>query len=116
MKLRQKRQSLAYAIEGLNSFGTVLYFTYVYFLLHDHFGFTDKANLAVAALLGLGYAISSWQAGRLAQRWGYYTALKVGFGVMALGLFLGSQLHSAAGEIFAAVIVTLGMCFTWPVL
>jgi len=116
VKLRQKRQSLAYTIEGLNSFGTVLYFTYVYFLLHDHFGFTDQANLAVAALLGLCYALASWQAGRLAQRWGYYTALKVGFGVMATGLLLGSQLHSAAGAICAAVIVTFGMCFTWPVL
>jgi predicted MFS family arabinose efflux permease len=116
VNLRQKRQSLCFTIEGLNSFGTVLYFTYLYFLLHARFGFTDKNNLAVAALLGLCYALSSWQAGRLAQRWGYYTALKVGFGIMAGGLLIGSQFNSAAGEIFAAVIITLGMCFTWPVL
>ena len=116
MSLRQQRQSLCFTIEGLNSFGTVLYFTYLYFLLHDHFGFTDKANLAVAALLGFCYALASWQAGRLAQRWGYFNALKVGFGLMAAGLLTGAQLHSAAGEIFSAVIVTFGMCFTWPVL
>ena len=116
MNLRQKRQSLCFTVEGLNSFGTVLYFTYLYFLLHDRFGFTDKANLAVAALLGFCYALSSWQAGRLAQRWGYLNALKAGFGIMAAGLLAGAQLGTAAGEIMAAVIVTFGMCFTWPVL
>ena len=116
MNLRQKRQSLCFTIEGLNSFGTVLYFTYLYFLLHDKFGFTDKANLAVAALLGFCYALSSWQAGRLAQRWGYFNALKAGFGLMAAGLLAGAQLNSAAGQVAAAVVVTVGICFTWPVL
>ena len=116
MNLRQKRQSLCFTIEGLNSFGTVLYFTYLYFLLHDRFGFSDKARLAVAALLGLCYAVSSWQAGRLAQRWGYFAALKLGLGIMAGALLVGAQLNSAAGEIISAVVVTLGMCFTWPVL
>jgi predicted MFS family arabinose efflux permease len=116
MSLRQKRQALCFTIEGLNSFGTVLYFTYLYFLLHDRFGFTDKANLAVAALLGFCYALSSWQAGRLARRWGYFTALKLGFGIMTGALGAGALLNSAAGQIAAAVVVTLGMCFTWPVL
>ena len=116
MNLRQKRQSLCFTIEGLNSFGTVLYFTYLYFLLHDRFGFSDKARLAVAALLGLCYAVSSWQAGRLAQRWGYFAALKLGLGIMAGALLVGAQLGSAAGEIISAIVVTLGMCFTWPVL
>jgi len=116
VNLRQKRQGLCFAIEGLNSFATVLYFTYLYFLLHDQFGFNDKANLAVAALLGLCYALASWQAGRLAQRWGYFAALKLGFGIMAAALLVGAQLHSATGEILSAAVVTLGMCFTWPVL
>jgi len=116
MSLRQKRQSLCFTIEGLNSFGTVLYFTYLYFLLHDRFGYSDQARLAVAALLGLCYAVASWQAGRLAQRWGYFAALKLGLGLMAGALLVGVQLDSAAGEIIAAVVVTLGMCFTWPVL
>ena len=116
MNSSQKRQTLCFTIEGLNSFGTVLYFTYLYFLLHDKFGFTDKANLAVAALLGFCYALSSWQAGRLAQRWGYFNALKAGFGLMAAGLLAGAQLNSAAGQVAAAVVVTVGICFTWPVL
>ena len=61
--LRQKRQALCYAVEGLNSFGTVLFFNYLYFLLHDQFGYRDKSNLVVAALLGLCYALASWPAG-----------------------------------------------------
>jgi predicted MFS family arabinose efflux permease len=116
VNLRQKRQSLCFTIEGLNSFGTVLYFTYLYFLLQKRFNFGDKSNLAVAALLGFCYALSSWQAGRLAQRWGYFNALKLGFGIMAGALLVGAQLNSAAGQIATAVVVTFGMCFTWPVL
>jgi predicted MFS family arabinose efflux permease len=116
VNLRQKRQSICFTIEGLNSFATVLYFTYLFFLLHDRFGFTDKGNLAVAALLGFCYALASWQAGRLAQRRGYFTALKLGFGIMVAGLLAGARLGSAAGEIICAVVVTCGMCFTWPVL
>jgi predicted MFS family arabinose efflux permease len=116
VNIRQKRQRLCFTIEGLNSFATVLYFNYLYFFLQAKFGFSDKANLAVAALLGLCYAVSSWQAGRLAQRWGYFTALKLGFGIMAGALLIGAQLGSATGEIIAAVVATLGMCFTWPVL
>jgi predicted MFS family arabinose efflux permease len=116
VNLRQKRQTLCFTIEGLNSFGTVLYFTYLYFLLNKQHGFTNKANLAVAALLGFCYAVSSWQAGRLARRWGYFNALKLGFGIMAGALLVGAQLTSAAGQIAAAVVVTFGMCFTWPVL
>src|SRR5690242_3770887 len=114
--LRQKRQALCYAVEGLNSFGTVLFFNYLYFLLHDQFGYRDKSNLVVAALLGLCYALASWPAGRLAQRWGYFTALKLGFSIMIAGLLAGAQLDFAAGKIIAAAVVTLGMSFTWPVL
>lgn len=116
VNLRQKRQALCYTIEGSNSFGTILFFNYLYFLLHDQFGFRDMANLTVAALLGLCYALASWPAGRLAQRWGYFFALKLGFGLMIAGLLAGAQLDFAAARIVAAAVVTLGMCFTWPVL
>lgn len=113
---RQKRQTLCYAIEGLNSFGTAFFFAYLYFLLHDKFGFHDKSNLVVAALLGLCYALVSWLGGRLANRWGYFTTLKLGFGIMLIGMVAGAMAGSAVGVIAASAVVTLGMCFTWPVL
>jgi len=109
-------RTVCYTIEGLNSFATVIFFNYLYFLFRDRFGFNDKENLALAAIIGLIYMFASWQAGRFAQRWGNFTALKIGFVVMAAGLLVGSQLHSMAGEIAAACVVNIGMCFIWPVL
>ena len=113
---RRQNQFLCYTIEGLNSFATVLYFTYLYFLLHDKFGFTNQANLAVAALLGLVYAFAAWQGGKFGQRHGNFAALKLGFGLMAVAYVVASQLGTAAGQIAGAAVVSLGMCFTWPVL
>ena len=116
MNARRQHQILCYTIEGLNSFGTVLYFTYLYFLLHEKFGFRDTANLAVAALLGLVYAFAAWQGGKFGQRHGNFAALKLGFGLMAVSYLVAVQLGTATGQIISAAFVSLGMCFTWPVL
>lgn len=116
MTAPQKFRAACYTIEGLNSFAVVIYFNYLYFYFRDRFGFSDKQNLALAALIGLIYTIASWQAGRFSHRCGHFNALKIGFGVMAAGLAAGSQLHSAAGEIATACVVNVGMCFIWPTL
>ena len=107
-------KTACYTIEGMNSFGTVLFFNYLYFFMQARHGFSDKDNLAFAALLGLAYTFGSWQAGRFARRHGYFTALKLGFSIMLVALAVGSQLDSAPGQIIAAIIVTLGMCLIWP--
>jgi predicted MFS family arabinose efflux permease len=109
-------QTVCFAIEGLNSFALVLYFSYLYFFMQARFGFHDKANLALAALLGFIYIFVAWQAGQFAQRRGYFTALKVGLIVMMVSLAVGSQLDTALGQILAACAVTVGQCFTWPTL
>ena len=116
MTAPQKTAFSSYAIEGLNSFATVLYFNYLYFFMRDRFGFDNKHNLALAALLGLVYTFAAWQAGKFAQRRGYFFALKIGFGIMAVSLAAGLFLTSAPGEILAASCVTIGMCFIWPTL
>jgi len=113
---QKKFLAACYTIEGINSFATVIYFNYLYFFFRDQFGFDNKHNLALAALIGLIYTLASWQAGKFAQCYGNFTALKIGFGVMAAGLAVGSQLHFVAGAIAAACVVNVGMCFTWPVL
>ena len=107
-------KTACYTIEGLGSFATVLFFNYLYFLMQAQHGFSDKDNLLLAALLGLAYTFASWQAGRFARRFGYFTALKLGFGIMLVGLAVGSQLSSAPGQIAAAVFTSLGMCLIWP--
>jgi predicted MFS family arabinose efflux permease len=109
-----KFRALCYTIEGINSFATATYCNYLYFYFRDRFGFDDRQNLLLAALLGLVYMFASWQAGRFAQRRGCFTALKLGFSLMAMGLAIGLLLHSAAGEIAVAGIVYIGTCFVWP--
>jgi predicted MFS family arabinose efflux permease len=105
-----------FVLEGLNSAATVYYFYYFYFYMEKVFGFGNKANLCLAALNGGAYALLAWGGGRFAQRFGYFTALKIGFGVMAGALGVGSQLQSAPGQIVVMVAVVAGMCFTWPTL
>jgi MFS family permease len=107
-------KTACYTIEGMNSFATVLFFNYLYFFMQARHGFSDKDNLAFAALLGLAYTFASWQAGRFARRYGYFTALKLGFSIMLVGLVVGSQLSSAPGLILAAIVTSLGMCLIWP--
>jgi hypothetical protein len=78
-----------FVLEGLNSAATVYYLYYFYFYMERVFGFGNKANLCLAALNGGTYALLAWGAGRFAQRFGYFTALKIGFGVMAGALATG---------------------------
>jgi predicted MFS family arabinose efflux permease len=114
MTARQKIKFTCFTIEGINSFATVLYFNYLYFFMRDAFGFGNKRNLALAAFLGFIYLIASWQAGKFAQRFGHFLALKLGFSIMAVSLAVGLFLNTAGEEVFIAAIVTIGMCLIWP--
>jgi predicted MFS family arabinose efflux permease len=116
MTANQKIRNTCFVIEGLNSFATVLYFNYLYFFMQARFGFSDKGNLALAALLGFIYVFAAWQGGRLAHRLGYFHTLKLGFAVMIAGLLAGSLFDSVTGQILAAAVVNIGMCGTWPTL
>jgi predicted MFS family arabinose efflux permease len=116
MTANQKIKFSCFTLEGLNSFATVLYFNYLYFFMRDKFGFDNKNNLALAAFLGFVYTISAWQAGKFAQRRGYFFALKIGFSIMAVSLAAGLIFNSIFGKIFSSAAVTIGMCFIWPTL
>lgn len=116
MNGRRQFRAVCYTVEGINSFASVLFFNYLYFYFRDQFGFDNQHNLELAAFIGLIYTIGSWQGGRIAARIGYFNALKTGFGVMAAGLLVGSQIHSAIGTVVLAAIINLGMCMTWPTL
>src|SRR5215469_15653779 len=101
-----------FVLEGLNSFATVYYFYYFYFYMQKVYGFDNKANLALAALNGGTYAVLAWWGGKFAQHFGYFTALKLGFASMLTALAIGSQLHSATGQILMMLLTVFGMCFT----
>lgn len=104
-----------FVLEGLNSFGLTYFFYYFYFFTHKKFGFDNKANLVLAAGLGLVCMVAAVYGGRFAQRAGYFAALKVGFVTMLASLSVGFFLKDiVAGHIAVAVVTTIGMCFTWP--
>jgi len=110
-----RRSKIVYFIlEGLNSFALVYYFSYFYFFMGKTYGFGNAANLALAALNGGVYALISFWAGKFGRRFGYFTALRVGFVVMMGALLVGLGVHSAVGHILVMVIAVIGMCFTWP--
>jgi predicted MFS family arabinose efflux permease len=110
-----RRLKFAYfTLEGLGSFAVAFYFYYLFFFMQKRFGFDGKHNLALAGALGFIYIFFSWQAGRFAQRRGYFNALKLGFSVIVLALAIGSQLNSAVGLMLATAAITIGMCFLWP--
>jgi predicted MFS family arabinose efflux permease len=110
-----------YVVEGVNSFATVIFFNYLYFFFRDRYGFSDRQNLTLAAVIGFIYVISSWQAGRFAQKFGNFTALKIGFTIMSAGLAAGLAVQTWMApamvlQIGLACLVNFGMCFIWPVL
>lgn len=105
-----------FVLEGLNAFATMVYFTYLFFVMRDHFGFTSLGNLTLCAVNGAVYAAWVSRAGRFAQRRGYFRALKLGFAIMAVALVAGSALHSVALQVAVLVAWTFGIGFTWPCL
>jgi predicted MFS family arabinose efflux permease len=105
-----------FILEGLNSFALVYYFSYFYFFMEKSFGFGNMANLALAALNGAVYAVVAFWAGKFGQRFGYFTALRLGFVVMIGALTVGLRVQSASAHIVVMVIAVTGMCFTWPTL
>jgi len=105
-----------FVIEGLNSFATTYYFYYFYFFMQKQFGFGDKANLVLAALNGFVCMFAAWWGGRFAQRAGYFTALKLGFGIMGLALLIGAQCASPRVHIAVMAVTVIGMSLTWATL
>ncbi|MEI9962578.1 MAG: MFS transporter [Limisphaerales bacterium] len=116
MNPSRKIRNTCFVIEGLNSFATVLYFNYLYFFMRSRFGFEDKHNLLLAAVLGFVYIFAAWQGGKLAHRHGYLRTLKLGFSVMIVGLLSSLLFDSMSDHILAAIVVSIGMCATWPTL
>ena len=112
----RKSRTIFFVLEGLNSLSTSYFSSYLYFLLRDRFDFGNLGNLSVSALGGFVYAFAAWQGGRFAQRFGYFTSLRTGFGGMAAFLMLGWLVPTLPAAVLAFVGWAGMMCFTWPAL
>jgi predicted MFS family arabinose efflux permease len=112
----RKPRAIFFVLEALNALATSYFNSYVYFLLRDRYGFGNLGNLLAAALGGFVYMFAAWQGGRFAQRFGYFTALKTGFGGLAVCLALGAVVPSLPTVLLVLVGWTTTVCFTWPTL
>ena len=113
---RRKLKIGYFVLTGLNAYATAFYFDYLFFQMRLDFGFGNAGNFFLATLNGLVYVPAAWWAGRFAQKSGYFLALRVGFGLMALALAAGSRLPGVASQFVVMLAWTIGMCFTWPTL
>jgi MFS family permease len=111
-----KSRTIFFVLGGTNSLATSYFGSYVFFLLRDRFGFGNLGDLSVAALGGLVYTLGSWQGGRFAQRFGYFTSMKVGFTGMIAGPMMALFFPSLPMVLLAYAGCVSGMCFTWPAL
>jgi MFS family permease len=110
----KQAKTAVFVLEAINAFATSYYGNYIYFLMQQAHGFGKVGNLALSAGCGFLYIGGAWCGGRFAQKHGYYTALRLGFGIMAGGLAWGGLSGTASGHMLSMVIWTLGMCLTWP--
>ncbi len=109
-------KSAVYVLEGLNALSTTWFFYYLYFYTQAQFKFGAPQNLLLAASIGYVYAFGSYQAGRIAQRFGYFAALRLGIALMLVA-FLACSLTASVGlTIGLALVGDLGMCLSWPAL
>jgi predicted MFS family arabinose efflux permease len=102
-----------FVLTWLNIYAVCYYFNYIFFHLREVFGFGNLENLLFAALNGAVYVPASWYGGKFAQRYGYLTALKIGFGAMTLVLASGPWLPGLSGQIGVMVLWTVAVCLTW---
>ena len=111
-----KSRKIFFVLEGSNAVATSYFGNYIYFLLRDRFDFGNLGNLAVSGLGGLVFMFAAWQGGKFAQRFGYYTSLRTGFGCMGLWLCLGALFPTLTVAVLVLAGWTAAMCFTWPAL
>jgi MFS family permease len=105
-----------YFIEGLNAYGTTLFFLGVFFHARILHGFSDTANLLLAATQGGAYVLATRAGGRLADRVGPDRCVSVGLAGMCLALAAGWQ-STQPWALFAAVaLYSASTALTWPAL
>ena len=105
-----------FVLAALNTLAATWFSSYLFFYLRDKFGFGNRENLWVSALYGFVYIFAAWQCGKFAQRHGYITSLKVGYGGLTVATIFGGLMTSVAGILCALVVYTVVLLFIWPAL
>jgi predicted MFS family arabinose efflux permease len=115
LSVRQRTISY-YVLTALSTLGSAYYFNYLFFFLHDQFGFGNQQNLWVSALHGLIYVFSAWQGGRFAERRGNHLSLRVGFGSLTACMVAAALSDGVRAQILIVAIYSVVLLFIWPAL
>jgi predicted MFS family arabinose efflux permease len=105
-----------FVFEALGSLACGFYGNYVFFLFRDRHGFANLGNLGLAALMGLVIALSSWQAGKFAQRHGCVRAMGAGLFGMIVALGIGACFSPLAVQLAVLILWTASQFMVWPAL
>jgi predicted MFS family arabinose efflux permease len=103
-----------FTLAALNTLANCYFFNYLFFFLHDHFGFGNRENLWVSALYGFIYIFSAWQCGKFAQRRGFLASLRLGFIGLTMLMVAGGLLDSLLGILCVLACYSIVLLFTWP--
>lgn len=109
-------KSVVFVLEGLNSLSATYFFYYFYFYTQARFHFGAQQNLVLAAFQGAVYAVGSFYGGRFAQRFGYFTAIRVGAAVMVFAMLACSFASTLSLAVVLFLVATVGLTMTWPAL
>jgi len=112
----RKLKNGVFALEAINALATTYFFYDIYFYTHYQFHFDALQNLLLAAALGAVYGVSAYLGGQFAQKFGYFTAIRWGAGVMAVVFLIGSQVEGVAATIAVIVVGNVALSLTWPAL
>jgi len=105
-----------FGLTAITAASTTFFLYYLYFYMRDRFGFHQTQNLLLASGLGFLYSGSSFVAGRVAQRFGNFFALRFGMATMVLTLTAASFMTRVWPLLLTIAIMNFGMCHCWPAL
>ncbi|HWR98282.1 MAG TPA: MFS transporter [Candidatus Methanoperedens sp.] len=105
-----------YLLEGLNALGTNVFFLGIFFHARVGHGFSDGANLLLAATQGAAYVLATRAGGRLADRIGPDRSIALGLAGMCLALLAGWRLPHAATLFATIALYSASTALTWPAL
>ncbi len=105
-----------YFLEGLNAFGTTIFFLGIYFHARLQHGFSDTANLLLAATQGGAYVLAARAGGRFADRVGPNRSIPIGLAGMSLALVFGWQSTQDLPLFAAVALYSTSTALTWPAL
>lgn len=103
-----------YTVEGLNAFACTIFGSCLYFWTRARYGYSDADNLWLGSVQGLAYIIVPPLGGRLGDRWGHDSLVRVGTLGMLAATLLTWLVHAPWLPFLTLPLFIAAMSLTWP--